>query len=115
MKSTTPKNWSLKLEIPLREYLQCLAPQSNEPLTVGGLTAPFGLTSEDLLAAGISADDCCDFLLVGHVSEALVSEFEPSERIDCVDVALAAAELGFVQAEPFLERGPYILAEIFSR
>lgn len=115
MKTATAKTWSLKLEIPLCDYLHYLAPLSNEPLTIGGLTAPFGLTEEDLLAAGISADEMCDFLLVGHVSEALAGEFEPGEQIDCVDVALAAADLGFTPAEPFLERGPYILAEIFSR
>ena len=54
-------------------------------------------------------------MLFGHVAEALAQDFEPGDQIDCVDVALAAVELGFENAGPFIERGPYILADIFAR
>ncbi|MEY4631197.1 MAG: hypothetical protein RIQ81_1317 [Pseudomonadota bacterium] len=115
MTASTNKTYSLKLQLPLRDYLRMMEGCSNEPLTVAGLTAPFGLTLDDLAAVGIAADEACDFLLYGHVTEALAQDFEPGDAIDCVDVALAAADLGFENAEPFIERGPYILADIFSR
>ncbi len=115
MSSSIEKNFALKLQIPLRDYLRVLESCSNEPLTVAGFAAPFGLTLDDLAAVGIAADEACDFLLYGHLAEALAEDFEPGDQIDCVDVALAAADLGFENAEPFIERGPYILADIFSR
>ncbi len=109
------KSFELKLQLSLRDYLHMMEFCSNEPLTVAGLTAPFGLTLDDLAAVGIAADEASEFLLFGHVADALAQEFEPGDAIDCVDVALAAADLGFENAEPFIERGPYILADIFSR
>ena len=115
MSSSLEKNFALKLQIPLREYLRMLESCSNQPLTVAGLAAPFGLTLDDLAAVGIAADEACEFLLFGHVAEALAQDFEPGDQIDCVDVALAAVELGFENASPFIERGPYILADIFAR
>ncbi len=115
MPTMNTKIFTLKLQIPLRDYLSMMESSSNEPLTVGGLAAPFGLTREDLVAGGIAAEEQCDFLLFGHVTEALAQDFEPGDEIDCVDVALAAADLGFECAEPFIERGPYILADIFGR
>lgn len=115
MSGLSNKTYALKLQLPLREYLRFMQACSNEPLTVAGLTAPFGLTLDDLAAVGIAADEACEFLVYGHVTEALAQEFEPGDAIDCVDVALAAADLGFQNAEPFIERGPYILADIFSR
>ena len=115
MSRMNSKIFSLKLQIPLRDYLQMLESSSNEPLTLAGLAAPFGLTMDDLVSGGIAAEEPCDFLLFGHVTEALAQDFEPGDEIDCVDVALAAADLGFECAEPFIERGPYILADIFGR
>ena len=115
MSKSNQKSFALKLQLPLRDYLHILAGCSNEPLTVCGLAAPFGLKLDDLAAVGIAADEECDFLVYGHVAEALAQDFEPGDQIDCVDVALAAADLGFENAEPFIERGPYILADIFAR
>lgn len=115
MTASNSKSYELKLQLTLRDYLHMLEGCSNEPLTVAGLTAPFGLTLDDLAAVGIAADEASEFLVFGHVAEALSGDFEPGDAIDCVDVALAAADLGFENAEPFIERGPYILADIFSR
>jgi hypothetical protein len=115
MSRPTEKTYSLKLQIPLRDYLRVLESCSNKPLTVAGLAAPFGLSLDDLAAVGIAADEECEFLVYGHVAEALAQDFEPGDSIDCVDVALAAADLGFENAEPFIERGPYILADTFAR
>ncbi len=115
MSKLNQKSFALKFQITLGDYLRVMESNSNKPLTVGGLAAPFGLTLDDLAAAGIAADEACDFLLYGHVTEALAHDFEPGDQIDCVDVALAAAELGFENAESFIERGPYILADIFGR
>lgn len=115
MLQANQKTFSLKLQITLRDYLHMMESSSNEPLTVGGLAAPFGLTLNDLAAVGIAADEACDFLVFGHVTEALTQDFEPDDQIDCVDVALVASDLGFENAQPFIERGPYILADIFGR
>lgn len=76
----------MNLTIEFKDYLLAMKGQSNRPLNLAVLLAPFGIvgapTQED------------PFLLAGHVLDGLAEEFLLAEPIDPTDVLRIADELG---------------------
>ena len=57
-------------------------------------------------------EDPCTFLVLGHLLEAILEEFEENAFVDPLDIATTAFGLGFSPAEKFLDEGPDLLFQM---
>ena len=96
---------AMQLFLTFSEYVESVQALSNETFDLGRALAPFGLRT-----AEVKSGD----LLFGHVLDALAEEFRGNDRIDCLDIATSAAELGCQASELFLETGPLKIASHFG-
>jgi hypothetical protein len=78
----------MNLKIEFKDYLQTMKAQSNRPLNLAVLLAPFGI-----VGAPVSEDP---FLLTGHVLDGLSEQFFGTELIDPADVLQIAEDLGAI-------------------
>lgn len=76
----------MNLQIEFKDYLLAMKGQSNRPLNLSIVLAPFGVLGAP------SIED--SFLLTGHVLDGLAEEFLVTEMIDPSDVLRVAHELG---------------------
>lgn len=95
----------MKVFVRFKEYLRALTRFSNEPVSMQRLLEPFSFEGDT---------EKSDDLLVGYVLDSLAQEFKDADTIDALDVATAAAELGFAPAEEFLDAGPHIIANAIT-
>lgn len=76
----------MNFKIEFKDYLQTMKTQSNRPLNLAILLAPFGII-------GVPASED-PFLLTGHVLDGLSEQFFGSELIDPTDILEVAQDLG---------------------
>lgn len=76
----------MNLKIEFKDYLSVMKAQSNRPLNLAILLAPFGI-----VGAPVAEDP---FLLTGHVLDGLSEQFFGSELIDPTDILQVAEDLG---------------------
>jgi hypothetical protein len=77
----------MSLSLQFNDYLNLMRQRSNRPFNMAASLAPFGV-----LGAPTHDDD---FLLMGHVLDALHEGFRPQDLIGPEDVLAMAEELGF--------------------
>ena len=95
--------WSMKLSMTVREYLISMTPQANKPLSLSGVLMPFRIAGDEKPSPD---------LLHGHLLDALIEQFTPADRVDAMDIATVAYELGLEVAGDFLELAPLLLSRL---
>ena len=76
----------MNLKIEFKDYLRTMESQSNRPLNLAILLAPFGI-----VGAPAQEDP---FLLTGHILDGLSEQFFGSELIEPGDILQIADDLG---------------------
>jgi hypothetical protein len=76
----------MTLSVPYATYLEALKGQENTPASLRALLAPFGI-------ADVPANED-EFLLVGHVLDALANETLITESVQAVGILELALDLG---------------------
>jgi hypothetical protein len=90
----------MNFSLTFKKYLAALGESANEPLSLELMLRPFQLSVSSVPAAD---------LLMGHLLDALQEEFEDDRKIDSMDVAAVAYDLGYDGAGIFLDEAPNLL------
>jgi hypothetical protein len=90
----------VELRLQFQDYLEMMRDESSQPASLDLLARPFGIRwprRRDTV------------LLVGHILDAMSDYIQPTDPVDCIDVATAAWDLGCVDADRFLDEAPEIM------
>ena len=94
----------MHLEMSVKKYVEGCEAKSNQPLSLENMLEPFCLSPRK--------DSQSSYLLVGHLLEQILSLHSENSRLDPLDVASMALELGFDCAESFLREGPELMVRM---
>lgn len=83
----------MKLNLQFKDYLGQMREFSNETFDLGLAVEPFDIP---LLSKA------SDFLMMGHICEALAERLAPHDPVDFIDVVTTAADLGDEDAIRYL-------------
>lgn len=97
------KGLVVNLVMKLKNYLDHQVGKECLAVSMEGLLSPFGLYYQG------STDTKLE---LGLVLDNLQAEFKLSDMIDPIDVATSALDLGYIDAEIFLDEAPLIIAHL---
>lgn len=90
----------MNFSLTFKSYLGELENFANEPLSLELMMLPFKLS-----VSAIPSGD----LLMGHFLDALFEEYEQNQKLDPMDVAALAYDLGYDSAGIFLDEAPNLI------